>query len=59
MAADEAVKTAQITLIEVRLARALGGKAFALFTGEVSAVRAAINAAVKGSIYSPSTNKFT
>lgn len=47
MAADEAVKSAKITLIEVRLSRALGGKAFALFTGEVGAVRAAIDAGVK------------
>lgn len=46
MAADEAVKSAKIRLIEVRLSRALGGKAFALFTGEVSAVKAAISAGV-------------
>ena len=46
MAADEAVKSAKIRLIEVRLSRALGGKAFALFTGEVGAVRAAIAAGV-------------
>lgn len=46
MAADEAVKSANIRLIEVRLSRALGGKAFALFTGEVGAVRAAIAAGV-------------
>lgn len=46
MAADEAVKSAKIKLIEIRLSRALGGKAFALFTGEVGAVKAAISAAV-------------
>lgn len=46
MAADEAVKSANIQLIEVRLSRALGGKAFALFTGEVGAVQAAIAAGV-------------
>ena len=46
MAADEAVKSAKIQLIEIRLSRALGGKAFVLFTGEVGAVKAAINAAV-------------
>lgn len=45
-AADEAVKTANIKLIEVRLHRALGGKAFVLFTGEVGAVRAAVAAGV-------------
>jgi microcompartment protein CcmL/EutN len=47
LAADEAIKSAQIQLIEIRLSRALGGKAFALFTGEVGAVRAAIGAGVK------------
>lgn len=46
MAADESVKSAKIQLIEVRLHRALGGKAFVLFTGEVGAVRAAIAAGV-------------
>ncbi|UCE14941.1 MAG: BMC domain-containing protein [Candidatus Heimdallarchaeota archaeon] len=46
MAADEAVKSAKIRLIEIRLSRALGGKAFALFTGDVGAVRAAIGAGV-------------
>lgn len=46
MAADEAVKSAKIQLIEIRLSRALGGKAFTLFTGEVGAVEAAISAAV-------------
>lgn len=42
--ADEAVKTADVELIEIRLAMALGGKAFATMTGEVSAVRAAVDA---------------
>lgn len=46
MAADEAVKSAEIHLIEIRLHRALGGKAFVIFTGEVAAVRAAIAAGV-------------
>ncbi|MHA2298411.1 MAG: BMC domain-containing protein [Candidatus Hodarchaeales archaeon] len=46
MAADESVKSAKIQLIEVRLHRALGGKAFVTFTGEVGAVRAAIAAGV-------------
>lgn len=46
MAADEAVKTAKITLIEIRLNRAIGGKAFTIFTGEVGAVKAAISAGV-------------
>jgi microcompartment protein CcmL/EutN len=44
-AADAAVKAAAVELIEVRLGRGLGGKAFVLFTGEVAAVRAAVDAA--------------
>jgi microcompartment protein CcmL/EutN len=41
-AADAAVKAARVTLIEIRLAMALGGKAFVSLTGEVEAVTAAI-----------------
>lgn len=44
IAGDEAVKAAQVNLLEIRLARALGGKAFTLLTGEISAVRAAVEA---------------
>ena len=43
-AADAAVKTARVKLIEIRLAMALGGKAFATLTGEVAAVRSAVDA---------------
>jgi len=43
-AADAAVKTARVRLIEIRLAMALGGKAFATLTGEVAAVRSAVDA---------------
>lgn len=43
-AADEAVKAANVKLIELRLAMALGGKAFVTMTGEVAAVRAAVDA---------------
>ena len=46
VAGDQAVKSAQVTLLEIRLARALGGKAYVLLTGEVSAVRAAVDAGV-------------
>ena len=42
--ADAAAKAANVTLIEVRLAMALGGKAFATMTGSVSAVTAAVEA---------------
>lgn len=47
IAGDEAVKSAAVTLLEIRLARALGGKAFVLLTGEVSAVKAALDAGTK------------
>lgn len=43
-AADVAVKAANVTLMEIRLAMALGGKAFATFTGDVSSVQAAVDA---------------
>jgi microcompartment protein CcmL/EutN len=43
-AADAAVKAASVQLIEVRLAMALGGKAFMTLTGDVAAVQAAVDA---------------
>ena len=43
--ADAAVKAAAVRLIEVRLGRGLGGKAFVILTGEVAAVQAAVQAA--------------
>jgi len=43
-AADAAAKAAFVKLIEIRLAMALGGKAFVTFTGEVAAVETAANA---------------
>jgi microcompartment protein CcmL/EutN len=42
--ADAAVKSANVQLIEMRLAMALGGKAFATMTGSVAAVTAAVEA---------------
>ncbi len=42
--ADAAVKAADVQLLEIRLAMALGGKAFARFTGNVAAVEAAVAA---------------
>jgi microcompartment protein CcmL/EutN len=42
--ADAAVKAANVQLVEIRLAMALGGKAFASMTGSVGAVRAAVDA---------------
>lgn len=42
--ADAMAKAANIRLVEVRLAMALGGKAFATCTGSVSSVRTAVEA---------------
>ncbi|MFO7539736.1 MAG: BMC domain-containing protein [Chloroflexota bacterium] len=47
VAADVAVKAAPVDLIEIRLPFAMGGKAFTVFTGEVSAVRSAVDAAAE------------
>ena len=41
-AADAAVKAADVQLVELRLAMALGGKAFMTMTGNVSAVQSAV-----------------
>ncbi len=41
-AADAAVKSANVTLLEIRLAMALGGKAFCTMTGDVASVEAAV-----------------
>jgi microcompartment protein CcmL/EutN len=43
-AADAAAKAATITLLEVRLAMALGGKAFCTMTGDVASVQTAVAA---------------
>ncbi|MCG2724773.1 MAG: BMC domain-containing protein [Elusimicrobia bacterium] len=43
-AADAAAKAATVKLIEIRLAMALGGKAFVTFTGSVAAVQTAADA---------------
>jgi microcompartment protein CcmL/EutN len=42
--ADASAKAARVELIEIRLAMALGGKAFVTMTGEVAAVKAAVDA---------------
>lgn len=44
-AADAAVKTADVRLLEVRLARGLGGKGYLSLTGDVGSVQAAVQAA--------------
>lgn len=45
VAADAAAKTADVTLVELRIARGMCGKSYLLLTGEVAAVSAAIEKA--------------
>ncbi len=45
--ADAAAKSANVQLIEVRLAMALGGKAFVTLTGDVAAVQNAVDVGAK------------
>ena len=47
MAADVAVKAANVRLIEIRIGFAIGGKGFVTLTGDVGSVRAAVAAAAK------------
>ena len=47
IAADCAVKAANVTLIEIRLGTGIGGKSFVTLTGDVGAVEAAVNAGAK------------
>jgi microcompartment protein CcmL/EutN len=44
IAADTAVKTAEIDLLEIRLAQGLGGKGFVTFSGELNDVMASLEA---------------
>ncbi len=46
IAADAAAKAADVKMIEVRLAMAIGGKSFIVMTDELSAVNAAVDAGV-------------
>ena len=55
-AADAAVKADQVTLIEVSTGYAIGGKGFVVLTGDVGAVRAAVEAAKQaGELFVEST----
>lgn len=47
LAADAAVKSANVSLIEVRVARGMAGKCFVTMTGEVADVKAAVEAGAK------------
>lgn len=42
VAADEAAKTSEVDLVEIRVARGMCGKSYVFLTGEVAAVEAAI-----------------
>lgn len=44
LGADAAAKSANVQLLEVRLAMAMGGKAFCTLTGDVASVQAAVKA---------------
>ncbi|MDO4541531.1 MAG: BMC domain-containing protein [Bacillota bacterium] len=44
VSADAAVKTGEVDLIEIRLGMGIGGKSFVTLTGDVGAVKSAINA---------------
>ncbi len=41
--ADASVKSSKVKLLEIRIAMALGGKAFAILSGSVSAVKSAVD----------------
>jgi len=44
---DIAVKASNVTLIDIRIARGLGGKGYVLLTGEISSVNTAVRACVE------------
>lgn len=48
LAADASAKAANVTLLEIRFAAGLGGKAFVVMTGDVGSVKAAVEAGVAG-----------
>jgi len=47
VAADVALKTATVDLLDLRIANGLGGKSFLLLTGEVSDVRSSVGAGAR------------
>lgn len=48
IAADYAVKTADVSLISIQLGTGIAGKSFAVLTGDVAAVEAAVEAGANG-----------
>ena len=47
LAGDIIAKAAQVSLIEIRIARGLGGKSFVLFTGDTASVKQALDSCMK------------
>jgi microcompartment protein CcmL/EutN len=47
VAADVAVKSANVELVDLRLGTGIGGKSFVVFTGDTSSVKNAVNAALQ------------
>ena len=47
IAADTAVKASKVSIVDLRIARGLGGKGYLVITGEVSSVRSAVNACLE------------
>jgi microcompartment protein CcmL/EutN len=47
-AADAAVKAAEVDLLNVRLATGIGGKSFVIVSGDVAAVKAAVDTGTRG-----------
>lgn len=48
LAADAAAKAGMVTLLEIRFAAGLAGKAFVTMTGDVASVKSSVEAGVKG-----------
>ncbi|MGM0366439.1 MAG: BMC domain-containing protein [Actinomycetota bacterium] len=47
VAADAAVKATAVDLVEIRIARALGGKNMVIINGDISSVKESVSAAIK------------
>ncbi len=47
VAADKALKAANVSLVDLRLGFAIGGKAYVILTGDVSAITAAVDAGAR------------
>ena len=47
MAADSAIKATSVELVEIRIARALGGKNICILNGDVSSVQESVRAGIK------------